>query len=160
MGTLAVYYEHPEWFRPLFTELERRGVPYVKLAAGEHMYDLNERAFPYDLVFNRASPSAYLRGHTGTIFSTSSWLSHLERLGVPVVNGSRIFAHEISKARQLTALEELNIDYPRARLVNHPRGGCGIPRASVSYRRQSECRWQWSGYNAVRHRSGTGPRGE
>ena len=120
MGTLAVYYEHPEWFRPLFAELERRGVPYVKLAAGEHMYDLNERAFPYDMVFNRASPSAYLRGHTGTVFSTLSWLSHLERLGVPVVNGSRIFGHEISKARQLTALEELKIDYPRARVVKHP----------------------------------------
>jgi glutathione synthase/RimK-type ligase-like ATP-grasp enzyme len=95
-------------------------VPHVKLAAGEHMYDLTEREFPYDLVFNRASPSAYLRGHTGTVFSTLSWLSHLERLKVPVVNGSRVFAHEISKARQLTALEELSIDYPRARVINHP----------------------------------------
>jgi glutathione synthase/RimK-type ligase-like ATP-grasp enzyme len=120
MSTLAVYYEHPDWFRPLFAELERRGVPYVKLAAGEHMYDLTEREFPYDLVFNRASPSAYLRGYPGTVFSTLSWLSHLERLKVPVVNGSRVFAHEISKARQLTALEELSIDYPRARVINHP----------------------------------------
>src|SRR5258707_5648541 len=84
------------------------------------MYDLGAHSFPYDLVFNRASPSAYLRGHTGTVFSTLSWLSHLERLGIPVVNGSRIFTHEISKARQLTALEALQIDYPRAHVVNHP----------------------------------------
>jgi glutathione synthase/RimK-type ligase-like ATP-grasp enzyme len=120
MSTLAVYYEHPDWFRPLFAELERRGVPFVKLAAGEHTYDLAEQRFPYDLVFNRASPSGYLRGHTGTVFSTLSWLRHLDRLKVPVVNGSRIFAHETSKARQITALEELGIDYPRARVINHP----------------------------------------
>ena len=120
MPQLAVYFEHPDWFRPVFTALERRGVPYVKIDAGAHIYDLAERKPPYDLVFNRASPSGYLRGHLGAIFSTWSWLSHLERLGVPVVNGSRVFSHEISKARQLTALEELGIAYPRARAINNP----------------------------------------
>lgn len=120
MSQLAVYYEHPDWFRPVFAALERRGVPYLKLDAGAHIFDLSERRPDYDLVFNRASPSGYLRGHLGTIFSTWSWLSHLERIGVPVVNGSRVFAHEISKARQLTALEELKIAYPRARAINNP----------------------------------------
>jgi len=119
MGKLAIYYEHPDWFRPLFETLERRGVPYLKLDAGAHVFDVGERAPPYSLVFNRASPSGYLRGHLGTIFSTWSWLSHLERIGVPVVNGSRVFAHEISKARQLTALEALGIAYPRARVINN-----------------------------------------
>jgi glutathione synthase/RimK-type ligase-like ATP-grasp enzyme len=88
--------------------------------AGAHIFSLDERQPPYDLVFNRASPSAYLRGHLGTIFSTWSWLTHLERIGIPVVNGSRIFAHEISKARQLTALETLGIPYPKARAINNP----------------------------------------
>jgi glutathione synthase/RimK-type ligase-like ATP-grasp enzyme len=120
MGRLAVYFEHPDWFRPLFGSLERRGVPYVKLDAGAHIFDPDEYEPPYDLVFNRASPSAYLRDHPGTIFSTWSWLSHLERIGVPVINGSRVFAHEISKARQLTALEKLGIPYPRARVINNP----------------------------------------
>ena len=120
MSKLAIYYEHPDWFRPLFAALERRGVPHIKLDAGAHIFSLDERRPPYDLVFNRASPSAYLRGHLGTIFSTWSWLTHLERIGIPVVNGSRIFAHEISKARQLTALETLGIPYPRARAINHP----------------------------------------
>lgn len=120
MSQLAIYYEHPDWFRPLFAALERRGVPHVRLDAGAHVFPLDETHPPYDLVFNRASPSAYLRGHLGTIFSTWSWLTHLERLGIPVVNGSRIFAHEISKARQLTALETLGIPYPRARAINHP----------------------------------------
>lgn len=120
MPQLAIYYEHPDWFRPLFAALERRGVPHVKIDAGAFVFSPEERKPPYDLVFNRASPSGYLRGHLGTIFSTWSWLSHLERIGIPVVNGSRVFAHEISKARQLTALEELGIAYPRARVINNP----------------------------------------
>ena len=120
MSQLAIYYEHPAWFRPVFAALERRGVPYVRLDAGAHFFDLAESKPPYALVFNRASPSAYLRDHLGTIFSTWSWLTHLERLGIPVVNGSRIFAHEISKSRQLTALQALGIAYPRARAINHP----------------------------------------
>jgi glutathione synthase/RimK-type ligase-like ATP-grasp enzyme len=120
MPQLAVYYEHPDWFRPVFTALERRGVPYIKVDAGAHVFDLDESRPAYDLVFNRASPSGYLRGHLGTIFSTWSWLSHLERIGIPVVNGSRVFSHEISKSRQLTALELLGIAYPRARAINNP----------------------------------------
>ena len=131
MPQLAVYYEHPDWFRPLFAALERRGVPHVRLDAGAHIFDLAERKTDYDLVFNRASPSGYLRGHLGTIFSTWSWLSHLERIGVPVVNGSRVFAHEISKARQLTALEELGVAYPRARAINSPSVAV---RASIGLR--------------------------
>jgi hypothetical protein len=128
MNTLAIYYEHPDWFRPLFAELERQSVSFVKLDAGEFMYDLSEQSVPYALVFNRASPSGYLRGHTGTVFSTLSWLSHLERLKIPVVNGSRMFAYEISKARQMTALEALGIDYPRARVINHPAVAVGASR--------------------------------
>src|SRR3569833_4411389 len=120
MSKLAVYYEHPDWFRPVFAALQRRGVPYVELNAGAHIFDLSERKPDYDLVFNRASPSGYLRGHLGTVFSTWSWLRHLERIGDPEVNGSRVFAHEISKARHLTALEELSIAYPRARAINNP----------------------------------------
>jgi glutathione synthase/RimK-type ligase-like ATP-grasp enzyme len=120
MPQLAVYYEHPDWFRPVFTALERRGVPYMKVDAGAHVFDLDEKNPPYDVVFNRASPSAYLRGHLGTIFSTWSWLSHLERIGIPVINGSRVFSHEISKSRQLTALQQLGIAYPRARAINNP----------------------------------------
>jgi glutathione synthase/RimK-type ligase-like ATP-grasp enzyme len=122
MPQLAIYHEHPDWFRPLFAELERRGVTYVRLAAGQHVYDPAETHLPYDLVFNRASPSAYTRGHLGSIFGTFTWLKHLEHLGVPVVNGSRIFEHEISKARQLMALHELGIGYPRARVITGPLG--------------------------------------
>ena len=51
---IAIYHEHPDWFRPLFAELERRDIPYVRLDAAAHSYDPSERTVPYSLVFNRA----------------------------------------------------------------------------------------------------------
>lgn len=120
MPSLAIFHEHPDWFRPLFAELDSRGIPYVRLDASAHMYDPAERDVPYSLVFNRASPSAYLRGHSQTTFHTLDWLRHLSRLGVPVVNGAAPYEVEISKALQLGVLEELGLPYPRTRVVNHP----------------------------------------
>ena len=120
MHPIAVYHEHPDWFRPLFTELERRGLPFVRLDAASHRYDPSERSVPYSLVVNRASPSAYLRGHGQSTFHTLHWLRHLERLGVPVVNGSTVYAYELSKASQLDALAELGLPYPRSVVINDP----------------------------------------
>ena len=67
---IAILHEHPDWFRPLFAELERRGLPYVRLDAASLAWDPAEREAPYALVFNRASPSAYLRGHGASLFHT------------------------------------------------------------------------------------------
>ena len=86
---IAIYHEHPDWFRPLFAELDRRGIPYERLDAANHLYDPSERAVPWKLVFNRASPSAYLRDARQTTFHTLHWIRHLERLGVPVVHQTR-----------------------------------------------------------------------
>jgi len=119
MRPIAIFYEHPDWFRPLFAELERRQVPFVKLDAAAHAYDPSERESPYDVVFNRASPSAYLRGRSQTTFHTLNWVRHLERLGVRVVNGAKVFGYEISKAAQLEALTALDLNYPRSRVINH-----------------------------------------
>ena len=120
MRPIAVYHEHPDWFRPLFTELERRQLPYVKLDAAAHRYDPAERSVPWALVVNRASPSAYLRGHGQSTFHTLHWVSHLERIGVPVVNGSRTYGYELSKAGQLDALAELGLAAPRSVVINDP----------------------------------------
>jgi len=130
-GPIAIYYEHPDWFRPLFAELDRRGIPYVRLDASSHWYDPAERLSPYSLVFNRASPSAYLRGHGQVTFHTLSWLRHLERIGVPVVNGSAVYQMETSKALQLDILDELGLPYPRARVINNP---ALAPRAAQGLR--------------------------
>jgi hypothetical protein len=115
----AIYHEHPDWFRPLFAELDRRGIPYVRLDPRAHVYDPAERESPYSLVFNRMSPSAYLRNGVQGMFFTVAYMAHLERLGVPVVNGLNGFSIEISKGRQLTLLESLGLAYPRAKVINH-----------------------------------------
>ena len=119
-SNLAIYYEHPDWFRPLFAELDRRGVPYVKLDATRHLYDPGEEEKSYAVVFNRMSPSAYLRGHGHGIFYTLQFLNHLKNLGTRVVNGEKAFGIEISKARQLSLLDSLNLPYPKAFVINSP----------------------------------------
>lgn len=117
---IAIFHEHTEWFKPLFAEFERRGVPYVRVNAASHVYDPSDRTVRYSLVVNRASPSAYMRGHGGATFHTLHWLKHVEGLGIPVVNGSDAYGVEISKSHQLELLEQLGIAYPRSRVINDP----------------------------------------
>ena len=118
----AIYYEHPDWFRPLFAELDKRGIPHVKIDARRHLYDVAAgwEANDYALVFNRMSPSAYLRGGANSLFYTLGLLAHLERLGLRVINGRQAFTYETSKALQLELLESLGLAYPQARIINHP----------------------------------------
>ncbi|HSM85413.1 MAG TPA: hypothetical protein VLT16_04655 [Candidatus Limnocylindrales bacterium] len=119
---IAIYYEHPHWFKPLFAELERRGTPFVRVDAAQHHFDpahLNGEG-SYSLVFNRMSPSAYRRGHGQGIFYTQYYLAHLEQRGKRVVNGQKAFRYETSKALQLSLLESLGIPYPRTRVINSP----------------------------------------
>jgi len=117
---IGIYYEHPEWFKPLFAELERRGLPYVKIDAAHHLYDPTEAESPYALVVNRMSSSAYLRGHGQGIFHTAGFTSHLEQLGVRIINGSVATSIETNKARQLGLFRSLGLKYPNSRVVNHP----------------------------------------
>jgi hypothetical protein len=116
---LAVLHEHPDWFRPLFAELDARGLPYERLDAAAHSYDPSETAVPYSAVFNRASPSAYLRGNGSSIFATLHWLRHLERFDVPVVNSAKAYALELSKANQLDLLANLGLPFPKSRVINN-----------------------------------------
>jgi hypothetical protein len=117
---IAIYYEHPHWFLPLFAELERRGTPFARINATQHHFDpahLNGEG-GYSLFFNRMSPSAYRRGHGQAIFYTQYYLAHLEQRGKRVVNGQRAFRYETSKALQLSLLESLGLPYPKARVIN------------------------------------------
>src|SRR6266852_5373728 len=117
---IAIYYEHPDWFRPLFAELDRRGTAYLAIDAARHQYDPDDTQSEYALLFNRMSPSAYLRGHGQGIFYTLNYLEHLERSGVRVINNRAAFTFETSKALQLSLLASLGLPYPRARVINHP----------------------------------------
>src|SRR3989440_4404066 len=128
---IAIYYEHPDWFRPLFQELDRRGVPYVRIDAADHRFDAGDGRPPYSLVFNRMSPSAYLRGHGNAIFYTLHYLAYLKRHDVRVINGYDAYVTETSKALQLSLLHHLGLPYPRARVINHP---ARAPEAAQGFR--------------------------
>ena len=126
---IAIYHEHPDWFRPLFAALDRRELPWIRLDAAAASYDPSDRAIPWSLVVNRASPSAYLREHAQTTFYTLHWLRHLEELGIPVVNGSDAYALELSKASQLDLLRTLGLPFPRSRVINSPSRAVEAARA-------------------------------
>jgi len=124
---IAIFYEHPHWFEPLFAELSRREIPHVKIDAARHGFDPACVDDEFSLVFNRMSPSAWKRGLGEAIFFTRDYLGHLEGRGVPVFNGARAFALETSKALQASLLEGLRLPVPRTRVVNHPSL---LPRAA------------------------------
>ena len=120
---IAVFYEHPHWFEPLFRELERRDVPHVRLDAARHAFDpsaplLASGTVP--LLFNRMSPSAWTRGRADAIAYTADLLAHVEAFSGPAINGSRAFSFETSKSRQVSLLERLGISTPRTRVVHSP----------------------------------------
>ncbi|HEY0785954.1 MAG TPA: hypothetical protein VGD62_08785 [Acidobacteriaceae bacterium] len=116
---IAIYYEQPHWFQPLFAELDRRGLPYAKLHAAQHAFGIDDHPErEYALVVNRMSPSAWNRGHGDAIFYTLAYLEHLEQRGVRVINGTAAYRSELSKAAQLSMLDTLGLAYPRARVIH------------------------------------------
>ncbi len=121
MSTLpiAIYYEQPNWFKPLFAELDRRGTPYVALSAVDHTWAPEEHPEEkYSLVFNRMSPSAWNRDHGDQIFYTLGFLEHCHARGLKVLNGFKAFQSELSKAGQLILMDSLGIPYPKSRVIH------------------------------------------
>lgn len=112
-----VLFEHPEWQKPLFAALERRGLAYGQ-------FDLKRGAFDPDrvpearLYFNQASPSAYVRGNTRAVPLALSLMRSLELGGARVLNGSRAFALELSKSAQAALMRRLDIPHPRTVAFN------------------------------------------
>lgn len=117
---LAIYYEHPDWFGPLFEELDRRDLSYRKIRPGDELFEVGRNGVPFGTLFNRMSPSAHLRGHERGIFFAGHFLDHLEAQGVRTVNGARAFQIETSKLRQLALLDRIDLPYPRTRVVHAP----------------------------------------
>ncbi|MBX3227961.1 MAG: hypothetical protein KIT84_27960 [Labilithrix sp.] len=114
---VLVLFEHPEWQKPLFAALEKRGVRYATL-------DLKAGAFVAGdapdarVVFNQASPSAYVRGNTRAVPLALAYLKALEASGRRVLNGHRAFALELSKTAQAALLGRLGIRTPRSIAFN------------------------------------------
>ena len=114
---LVVLFEHPDWQKPLWTALERRGIRYS-------VFDLKRATFDPDalpqapLYFNQASPSAYVRGNTRAVPLALSLMRSLELGGARVLNGSRAFLLELSKSAQAALLRQLEIPHPRSLIFN------------------------------------------
>src|SRR5436190_16697434 len=114
---LVVLFEHPEWQKPLFAALERRGVRYQAFDLKSAAFS-NVDALAAPLYFNQASPSAYVRGNTRAVPLALAYMRTLERLGARVLNGADVFALELSKSAQATLLQTLAIDTPRSITFN------------------------------------------
>lgn len=110
---VLVLYEHPEWQKPLFAALERRGVSYATLDLKRAAFD--PTALPAArVVFNQASPSAYVRGHDRAVPLARALLRTYEANGTRVINGHDAFSLELSKSAQLALLAKLDVRAPRS----------------------------------------------
>jgi glutathione synthase/RimK-type ligase-like ATP-grasp enzyme len=114
---LIVLHEHPEWQKPLFAALERRGVSFAPLDVTAAAFS-NVEPLRAALYFNQASPSAYLRDHTRAVPLALAYMRSVELLGARVLNGADVFALELSKSAQATLLRTLGIDCPHSITFN------------------------------------------
>jgi glutathione synthase/RimK-type ligase-like ATP-grasp enzyme len=118
---LAVLYEHPQWFQPLFAALERRGVAYLPLTLSDHRFDPASREAPAPLVLSRVAQSSFLRETEHPIFYAEALLDHWAQCGARVLNGADVLAIDSSKARQLSLITSLGYAIPKTRVVHRAK---------------------------------------
>lgn len=128
MPDLAVFYEHPQWFEPLFRELDRRGVDWTPIPIQDHTFDPAETRPPAPVILNRLAMSSFLRQEEHALFYSVAALGHWESLGARVINGPAALAYDLSKARQLSLFRQCGVDVPRTR-VAHRRAD--VPRLAA-----------------------------
>lgn len=117
MHDLAVLFEHPQWQQPLFDALDARGIDYVAVDLKKAAY-ASDADVPARVVFNQASPSAYVRGNERAVPQNLAFMRHLEQLGCTVINGSQAFSLELSKAAQVALSRRLGVDHPHSVVFN------------------------------------------
>jgi hypothetical protein len=118
---LAILYEHPLWFEPLFAALDRRAIAFEKLLLTDHGFDPEDPQPPAPVILSRVAMSGFLREPEHGIFYASALLDHWQRRGATVLNGSGTLAIDSSKARQLSLLSSLGYAIPRTRIVHRAR---------------------------------------
>jgi glutathione synthase/RimK-type ligase-like ATP-grasp enzyme len=118
MPDLAILYEHPEWFRPLFAALDRRGIDYDAIRLSDHCFDPASADIPAPVVLSRVAMSSFLREAQHGIFYAAALLAHWARAGARVLNGAEAIAIDSSKARQLSLIAGLGFGVPATRVVH------------------------------------------
>jgi hypothetical protein len=129
---LAILYEHPEWFRPMFAALDRAGLSYEAITATGHSFDPGGSPAPAPLVFNRIAMSSFLRQAEHPIFYAQALFAHWEGQGARVLNGSAALAVDASKARQLSLIHRLGLAAPATRAV-HARDDLAAAAAAIGF---------------------------
>ncbi|HYI41046.1 MAG TPA: alpha-L-glutamate ligase [Allosphingosinicella sp.] len=115
---LAILYEHPTWFEPLFSALERRGLSYEAIRLSDHSFDPASSQIPAPVVLSRVAMSSFLREAEHGIFYAESLLAHWAANGARVLNGADVIAVDSSKARQLSLIARLGYAVPETRVVH------------------------------------------
>jgi glutathione synthase/RimK-type ligase-like ATP-grasp enzyme len=116
--SLAVLYEHPKWFEPLFAALDRRGIAYRAITLSDHCFDPADRGVPAPVVLSRVAMSSFLREADHGIFYAEALLAHWAANGARVLNGADVIAVDSSKARQLSLISGLGLAIPATRVVH------------------------------------------
>jgi hypothetical protein len=128
MTDLAVFYEHPRWFEPLFAALDRRGLDWRAIGIQDHAFDPAETRAPAHVILNRLAMSSFTRQEEHGLFYSLAVLDHWQGLGARVINGAGPLAYDLSKARQLSLFRRAGMDIPATR-VAHRRAD--IPRLAA-----------------------------
>ena len=128
MTDLAVFYEHPRWFEPLFAALDRRGLDWRAIGIQDHVFDPAETRAPARVILNRLAMSSFTRQEEHGLFYSLAALDHWQGLGARVINGAGPLAYDLNKARQLGLFHRAGLDIPATR-VAHRRAD--IPRLAA-----------------------------
>ncbi|HLL31478.1 MAG TPA: alpha-L-glutamate ligase [Allosphingosinicella sp.] len=125
---LALLYEHPTWFEPLFALLKRRGVRYEAIRLSDHGFDPASSDIPAPVVLSRVAMSSFLREAEHGIFYAEALLAHWAANGARVLNGAEVVAVDSSKARQLSLISRLGYNVPETRVVHRREDLLGAAR--------------------------------
>jgi len=132
LADLAVFYEHPQWFEPLFRELDRRGLDWVRAPIQDHTFDPADDRAPAPVILNRLAMSSFLRQEEHALFYSMAALGHWESLGARVINGPGVLAYDTNKARQLSLFHACGLAIPDTR-VAHRRADVPRLAAEIGY---------------------------
>jgi biotin carboxylase len=132
MADLAVFYEHPQWFEPLFRALDRRGVAWMPIEIQDHVFDPADTRLPAPVILNRLAMSSFLRQSEHALFYSVAALGHWQGLGARVINGPDVLAYDTNKARQLSLFRQAGLNIPKTR-VAHRRADVPRLAAEVGY---------------------------
>jgi len=110
--TVYALHENPDWFPPFAAAFDAAGLDYDEWLLITGTLDFQSEP-PEGVFWNRLSGSSHTRGHVHSKDYTRAVQDWLQAYGRRVVNGRWVVEMEVSKVRQLTALQAFGIEVPR-----------------------------------------------